>query len=234
MVCLEYLVKDPAVDLDSIAGDSKTAQPLTSDQYKELLAAIEPFCASQTGTVNGMAAEIRAEIQTQRWAGFRISDSVALSRFALVGNRISLTTYKTGYRIEGMVIPDEVAAELAALQIDRPGFKPGYFFWKEGSNTVDSLERWWQAKVFMPLNAFLHFVDEAGRPMRFHSHMLRDTFAVELLLKGVPLDEVARLLTHKSVFVTEKHYTPWVKARREKLEKDSVEAMRMMGQKVTV
>jgi integrase len=234
MVSLDYLVKDPAANLDAIGEDIKPAQPLTPDQYEALLAAIEPFCAAQSGIVSGMAAEIRAEIQTQRWGGYRISDSVALSRFALAGNRISLTTYKTNYRIEGMVIPDEVAAELAALPVDRPGFRPGYFFWKEGRSTVDSLEKWWHQKVFGPLNAFLNFVDEAGQPMRFHTHMLRDTFAVELLLKGVPLEEVSRLLTHKSVAVTEKHYAPWVKARREKLERDAVEAMRKMGKKVSV
>jgi integrase len=80
----------------------------------------------------------------------------------------------------------------------------------------------------------LNFVDEDGEPMHFHTHMLRDTFAVELLLQGVPLDEVPKLLTHTSVGVTETHYSPWVKARREKLEKDQVEAMRKMGKKVSV
>jgi len=234
MVSLDYLVKDPAAALESIPEDSKPAQPLTPDQYEALLAAIEPFCAAQSGIVSGMAAEIRAEIQTQRWAGLRISDSITLSRHALVGNRISLITHKTGYRIQGMVIPDVVAAELAALSVDRPWCKPEYFFWKEKRSTFRSLRTWWLKNVFAPLNDFLNFVDEAGRPMRFHTHMLRDTYAVELLLNGVPLDEVSRLLTHTTVAVTEKHYAPWVKARREKLEKDAVEAMRKMGMQVSV
>jgi integrase len=181
-----------------------------------------------------MVAEIRAEIQLQRWAGLRIGDSIALSRFGLVGNRISLTTQKTGYRIERMVIPDDVAAELAALPVVRLGFRATHFFWKEERSSVHSLETWWEDNVFNPLNAFLNFVDEDGEPMHFHTHMLRDTFAVELLLQGVPLDEVPKLLTHTSVGVTETHYSPWVKARREKLEKDQVEAMRKMGKKVSV
>lgn len=234
MVSLDYIAKDPAANLKPITADTKPVQPLTQEQYRDLLAAVEPFCASQTGIVNRMAAEIRAEIQAQRWTGLRISDSLALSRFALAGNRINLTTYKTGHRIEGMVMPDDVAAELAALPVERPGFKPGYFFWKEGRNTVNSLETWWQGNVFGPLNAFLNFVDEDGKPMRFHTHMLRDTFAVELLLEGVPLDEVSKLLTHKSIAITEKHYAPWVKARRERLERNQVEAMRRMGKEVTV
>jgi integrase len=41
---------------------------------------------------------------------------------------------------------------------------------------------------------------------------------VELLLKGVPLDQVSILLGHSSVRITERHYAPWVRARQERLE----------------
>src|SRR5882724_7019226 len=47
--------------------------------------------------------------------------------------------------------------------------------------------------------------------------MFRDTFAVELLLAGVPIDQVATLLGHRSVKMTEKHYLPWVRARQRQL-----------------
>ena len=65
--------------------------------------------------------------------------------------------------------------------------------------------------------------------MQFHSHMLRDTFAVEMLLACVPLEDVSRMLTHSSIRTTEKHYAPWVKARRRQLEDKAVAAMRKMG-----
>ena len=48
--------------------------------------------------------------------------------------------------------------------------------------------------------------------------MFRDTFAVELLLAGVPIDQVSLLLGHSSIKVTERHYAPFVKARQEQLE----------------
>jgi len=47
--------------------------------------------------------------------------------------------------------------------------------------------------------------------------MFRDTFAVELLLAGVPLDQVSLLLGHSSVKITERHYAPFCKARQEQL-----------------
>ena len=51
-----------------------------------------------------------------------------------------------------------------------------------------------------------------------------DTFAVELLLAGVPIERVSVLLGHTSVRITERHYNPWNKARQEQLEADLTRA----------
>lgn len=67
----------------------------------------------------------------------------------------------------------------------------------------------------------LNLTSEDGLPKRCHPHMLRDTFAVELLLAGVPLDQVSLLLGHSSIKVTEKHYAPFVKARQLQLEQSA-------------
>jgi integrase/recombinase XerD len=59
--------------------------------------------------------------------------------------------------------------------------------------------------------------------------MFRDTFAAELLLAGVPLDQVSLLLGHASIKVTERHYAPFVKARQEQLEASARRAWAAMG-----
>ena len=51
-----------------------------------------------------------------------------------------------------------------------------------------------------------------------HPHRFRDTFAVALLLKGVSIEIVSKLFGHSSIKVTERHYSPWVKARQDQLE----------------
>ena len=58
--------------------------------------------------------------------------------------------------------------------------------------------------------------------------MFRDTFAVEMLLAGVPIDQVSILLGHASVRVTEKHYSPWVRARQDQLEKSVQSAWQLL------
>lgn len=59
------------------------------------------------------------------------------------------------------------------------------------------------------------------------SHRLRDTFAVELLQVGVPIERVSILLGHQSVRVTERHYNPWMRSRQEKLEADVASAWKL-------
>lgn len=41
---------------------------------------------------------------------------------------------------------------------------------------------------------------------------------MDLLEKGVPLEEVSKLLGHESVKTTEKHYSPWIQGRQDRLD----------------
>jgi integrase/recombinase XerD len=62
------------------------------------------------------------------------------------------------------------------------------------------------------------------------------TFAVELLLAGVPLERVSILLGHTSIRVTERHYNPWVRSRQEQLESDLTSAWKrdpVLAQSIT-
>ena len=40
---------------------------------------------------------------------------------------------------------------------------------------------------------------------------------MELLLKGIALEDVSILLGHSSVKITEKHYAPWIESRQRRL-----------------
>jgi integrase/recombinase XerD len=102
-------------------------------------------------------------------------------------------------------LPECVIEALKAIPGER------YFFWT-GVSHPKSCVGDWQRSVRRLFRL-------AGVPDG-HAHRFRDTFAVELLLAGVPLDRVSILLGHQSVKVTERHYTPWLRAGQEQVEAD--------------
>ena len=141
-----------------------------------------------------------------RYSGMRIGDVATLNRERVTGNKLLLYTAKTGTPVY-CPLPDFVILALEAA----PTTSERYFFWS-GESKVKSAVGDWQrslAKLFKL----------AGVP-NGHAHRFRDTFAVELLLAGVPIDRVSVLLGHQSVRITERHYAPWVRARQEQLEAD--------------
>jgi integrase len=213
--------------LKSIRLSEVRTQPLTPAQFDELLAAVDPFVAEVKGEMKEYRLELKALFLLQRWAGLRIQDCLTLPRTGLVGNRLSLVTKKTGAKIETRTVPDCVVEALRMLSAHRPGFHPGHFFWRDSRNQKTLVSQY--TIMIAKLNAYLNFTAEDGQRLPFHSHMLRDTYAVELLLAGVPLEDVSKLLTHKSIKVTQDHYAPWVKARLQHLDDKTIAAMRGMG-----
>lgn len=115
-------------------------------------------------------------------------------------------TKKTGVHVY-CVLPDLVVKALDAA----PRSSDNYFFWT-GQSTVRSAKGKWQRR--------LQRLFELAGAVGGHAHRFRDTFAVELLLAGVPLERVSVLLGHQSVRITERHYSPWVRARQEQLGAD--------------
>jgi hypothetical protein len=93
------------------------------------------------------------------------------------------------------------------------------YFWT-GEGNVESIVRSWQAR----LKKLFDLAEVPKGQGNAVSHRFRDTFAVELLLAGVPIERVSILLGHQSVRVTERHYNPWVRSRQEQLEADVASA----------
>jgi integrase len=84
------------------------------------------------------------------------------------------------------------------------------------------------------LNDYLSIAKDDGTPMKFHSHQVRDTFAVTQLLSGTSMQDLSKMLGHKSVKITEKYYSPWVPERQAALERRMAEALVQMGVSVSL
>lgn len=90
----------------------------------------------------------------------------------------------------------------------------------------------WQRK-FGRLNKYLSMLDYEGRPLLFHSHQLRDTFAVEHLLAGTSMQDLSKMLGHKTNASDGKILSPWVPERQAQLEEKMTEALKRMGATVS-
>ena len=96
---------------------------------------------------------------------------------------------KTGVPVY-VPIPPDIAAVLRAL----PSSNPRYFFWSGNGDPQTACKGWRRSLTRLFEIANIRKADET--PKRCHAHMFRDTFAVELLNKGVPIDRVSLLLGH--------------------------------------
>lgn len=171
--------------------------PFTRDEIAKILDACDLYPCS-------VGDRIRAFVLTMRYAGLRIGDTVTLRRDRVEANKILLYQAKTGTPV-CVPVPDFVVEALQKLPKTSD-----YFFWTTGRGTVRTIVTNWQR--------YLARLFEMSGVAQAHSHRFRDTFAVELLLAGVPIDQVSMLLGHASIKVTERHYAPWVKACQVQLE----------------
>jgi integrase len=191
------------------------------DQYRRLTDATyaysdRPSVDKHDGlTVGGKRALALTELM--RWTGLRIRDSVTLERLRLQYDeytdewRVILYQRKTGEPVY-CPIPPHVAQLLNSVPASQKGnTNERYFFWT-GNGYPKTVVSNWQ-RTYQKLFALAGLSAE----MRCHPHMLRDTFAVEAILSGMPIDVVSKILGHSSIKVTEKHYLPWVRARQESL-----------------
>ncbi|HSR06048.1 MAG TPA: tyrosine-type recombinase/integrase [Bryobacteraceae bacterium] len=181
-----------------------TNSPTMPYNHEEMIAIL---AASTKGKMSGEhARRLRAFVLLLRYSGMRIGDTATCPAGRLTGDRLFLYTQKTGVPVN-VKLPPFVVDELNTV----PAVSREYFFWT-GEGKKDTVSGNWRRS--------LRKVFELAGINGGHPHRFRDTFAIELLLAGVPLERVSVLLGHSSIRVTEKHYSPWVRARQEQLEAD--------------
>ena len=141
---------------------------------------------------------LKALILTMRWSGLRISDAIRLRREDFKKDVLFIETKKSKTPVQ-IPMPTEVMSLLNKME----PYRGGYLFWNRQSeqSTLKTVEH-----NFSTLLADLFERAGVKDNVRQVSHRFRNTFAVHLLSKGVPLETVSVLLAHKSVTTTERYY----------------------------
>ena len=175
--------------------------PPTLPYSQQEMIAILAACATLR---DSSTLRVRSFVLLLRYSGLRIGDGATCPIDRLTGDKLLLYTQKTGVPVY-VKLPPFVVEALHSI----PKVSGQHFFWT-GEGTKETAAGNWRRtlrQVFKLAN-----IDNG------HPHRFRDTFAVELLLAGVPLEQVSVLLAHSSIRVTEKHYSPWVRDRQAQLE----------------
>ncbi len=171
----EWLTRIPQVSKVQVEQDP--TMPLTEAEYAKLL----DTCYATFADDRQKCARVHALLQLMRWSGLAIRDALTIQRSGIIHDdkkklyRIVTSRQKTGTHVS-VPIPADVAQELLTVL----NGNPRYVFWS-GNGLEESVTKNW-AKYIAQL------FDDAEIPKVCYmvSHRLRDTFAVDLLQKGVP------------------------------------------------
>jgi integrase/recombinase XerD len=219
--CYKHRLLDRVPDVPKVKVDEPETLPLTPDEYQRVLATIDtvrPLRFDVKGVTRLLGPEtkqkLRALIQLMRYSGLAIQDAVKIPRANIIHDtakgiyRVVTSRQKTGTDVS-VPIPTAIAEEILAV----PSVNPAYVFWNGRSESGRS-------QVIMFGSRYMRPLFEAAGVMSGHmvSHRLRDTFACDLLQKGIPMEEVSKLLGHTSIKTTEKHYAAWVVGRQDRLD----------------
>lgn len=223
---MEMISKDPYCKLDKYAKSDAVTLPLTVEEMKRLLVAVDEVKVwgvnAKSKDAKEVAYKVKALILLQRWSGLSIIDAVTLPRTRLYeNNAIELRRTKTGEPVLTKV-PDYVADMLRLM----PNTHPSFFFW-DGAKLKTSLVNEYSGYLRVVFDQAGISRDRSNGGMTL-SHRFRDTFAVEFLIAGGRIEDLSTLLGHRNILTTQRHYAPWVPARKERLLRIAEEAMAKM------
>jgi integrase len=197
---------NPALALRGPKPRPRPTLPFTQGEMTRILTAVEHYPDKTGKTGRDNAIRLCTFILALRYTGMRIGDVTSLSVDRVAENRIFLYTAKTGIPVS-CVLPRFVSEALKSM----PRLSEKYYFWT-GNSTLHTAIGIWQRSL---KNLF-----QLAKISNGYAHRFRDTFSVELLLAGVPMEEVSILLGHSNIKITQQHYSPWVRDRQLQLEAD--------------
>ena len=160
------------------------------------------------------AERLGAMIDLGRWAGMAICDIVTFDPAKHL-NSDNVLTYRRrkSHQIAVILLDPQVAARLRKIPAE-PGSLPEQPLRFKGIAEERNRGVWRHRFQQLCERAEIGEIEtEVGVARRAHPHMLRDTFAIDAITRGVSLDNVAKMLGHATVDMTQKSYLFWIKKR---------------------
>ncbi len=163
-----------------------------------------PFTEKETAAII-KAADFRSGVffRVLLHSGLRIIDAARLGPDRIENGALFLYQQKTGVPVR-VPLPPDLLRDLKKLA----PFAGMYF--RVASERPASIAEYYRVKLLKAA--------KKANVAHAHPHRWRDSFAVRLLEKNVPLETVSILLGHTNVRTTQKSYAPWVPSLQRNLE----------------
>jgi site-specific recombinase XerD len=198
----------------------------SDEHYTRLLESL-PFYKAERGYMPAnYSTRLRAFIELGRWAGMAVADIVRFSPRVNLGANNVLTYRRTKTsQMAVVVLEPAVADRLRAIPPE------------EGSSAEQPLRltamteknnRGLWRNRFQKLCDTAGIADietEVGVLRRAHPHMLRDTCAIDAISRGMRLENVAKMLGHATVEMTQRSYLFWIQKRLDSCIEDQRAAL---------
>jgi integrase/recombinase XerD len=203
------------------SAQEEMKDPYTDGEVQTILNGAAVLRDNGRGRYSSQPQTFRLLLELMLATGMRAGDAVRYDPAAAAkGERLWIYSYtqqkahrnKRAKIIEAYV-PDRLKAAIDSCHWLSPTLPFAYGAWRDATYLAHEVYNRMQT-----IGAATGVAD--CRP-----HRLRDTFAVRALLRGVPLDDVSRLLGHSSVKITETYYAKWVPARGRRLERLVAESL---------
>ena len=224
----EYIEKSPVKKLDTIPEDREKTDPFQPDEMQRIFDAL-PMLTDEYGRQGApIAKQTKAFVYVMRYTGMSIGDTTTLEKEHVYGCRIRTYRKKTGEDVYS-IVPQFVIDALDAAPHD----SGRYFFWSGDGTSKTRTSKWGMRlqRLFVLADVKTREVEkkrrsggklkdaaEAVKVSDAKPHMFRHTLARDLLLGGMPMEELAEVLGN-SMRIVEKYYSKWDTRRQARLEK---------------
>ena len=181
-----WITENPTANLGRISATQAPTDYFPREEFNKIVDATYVYQdRAQVGEAN--SARLRTLTLLMRWSGLRIRDAVTLERTRLINDNLLLYQAKTGTPVY-VPLPHQVAEALKNVP-EGPKPNPRFFFWSGNGDPKSAVADW--QRSFRRLFELAGLEKPDGSRKRCFPHMFRDTFAVEMLLAGVPIDQVS-------------------------------------------
>lgn len=225
---LDYLDHEPTFGKPARLRAGNRCGSFSDLQYDRLLECLPFYRPARGATAPAHYAErLRAFLELGRWAGMAMGDIVRFSpRVNLSANNVLIyRRAKNGSTAGPILLDPGVAARLRAIppeagsSDDQPLRFVGKSNLRNGMIWRERFQKLCRLAEIGPIET------EVGSIREAHPHMLRDTFAIDAITRGVSLENVAKMLGHASVQMTEHSYLFWIEKRLDHCIEDQRSAL---------